>query len=78
MQAANRSGIIVGIFLLLLLLPPVTAADLADQYYQEGVNLSYLGQYSEAVAAYDKAVFIRPTNVDAWNNRGVALDKLGQ
>ena len=78
MQAANRSGIIVGIFLLLLLLPPVTAADLADQYYREGVNLSNLGQYSEAVAAYDKAVFIRPNNADAWNNRGVALDKLGQ
>jgi len=77
-QAVNRSGIIVGFFLLLLLLPPVTAADLAEQYYSEGANLSNLGQYSEAVAAYDKAVFIRPNNADAWNNRGVALDKLGQ
>ena len=78
MQAVNRSGIIVGIFLLLLLIVPlVTAADLAEQYYGEGVNLSNLGQYSDAVAAYDKAVFIRPSNADAWNNRGVALDKLG-
>jgi tetratricopeptide (TPR) repeat protein len=77
-KALNRSGLIVGIFLLLLLLPPVTAADLAEQYYSEGVNLSNLGQYSEAVAAYDKAVFIRPNNADAWNNRGVVLDKLGQ
>lgn len=73
------SKIIVGMFLLLLLIfPPVSADDLADQYYGEGVNLSNLGQYSEAVAAYDKAVFIRPFNADAWNNRGVALDKLGQ
>lgn len=79
MQAVNRSGIIVGIFLLLLfIVPPVTAADLADQYYSDGVNLSKLGQYSEAVAAYDKAVFMRPTNADAWNNRGVALENLGQ
>jgi tetratricopeptide (TPR) repeat protein len=69
----------VGIFLLLLfILPTVTAADLADQYYGDGVNLSNLGQYADAVAAYDKAVFIRPGNADAWNNRGVALDKLGQ
>ena len=78
MHAVNRSVIIVGIFLLLLLLPPVTAADLAEQYYSDAVNLSNLGQYSDAVAAYDKAVFIRPNNADTWNNRGVALDKLGQ
>jgi tetratricopeptide (TPR) repeat protein len=78
-QAVNRSGIIMGIFLLLLLMVlPVTAADLAEQYYNDGVNLSRLGQYSEAVTAYDKAVFIRPTNAYAWNNRGVALDNLGQ
>jgi lipoprotein NlpI len=78
-QVKTRSGIILGIFLLLLfILPPVTAADLADQYYGDGVNFSILGQYSEAVAAYDKAVFIRPGNADAWNNRGVALDNLGQ
>jgi tetratricopeptide (TPR) repeat protein len=78
-QVVNRSGIIVGIFLLLLLIfSPVTAADLADQYFNEGLNLSKLGQYSDAVAAYDKAVFIRPNNADAWNNRGVALDNLGQ
>jgi len=78
-QVVNRSGIIVGIFLLLLLMVlPVTAADLAEQYYSDGVNFSRLGQYSEAVAAYDKAVFIRPTNAYAWNNRGVALDNLGQ
>ena len=43
MQAVNRSGIIVGIFLLLLLMVlPVTAADLAEQYYSGGVNLSRL------------------------------------
>ena len=79
MQAVNRSGIILGVFLLLLIIVPlVTAADLAEQYYGEGVNLSNLGQYSDAIAAYDKAVFIRPAHADAWNNRGVALEKLGQ
>ena len=78
-MAVSRSGISVGIFLLLLLIVPlVTAVDLADQYYGDGINLSKQGRFAEAVAAYDKAVFIRPTNADAWNNRGVALDNLGQ
>jgi tetratricopeptide (TPR) repeat protein len=78
-QAVNRSGLIVGVFLLLLLIVPlVTASDLAEQYYGDGVNFSNLGRYSDAVAAYDKVVFARPTNTDAWNNRGVALEKLGR
>jgi tetratricopeptide (TPR) repeat protein len=66
------------IFITLLICPPVFAADLADQYYGDGINLSKQGQYSEAVAAYDKVVFISPNNAYAWNNRGVALDNLGR
>ncbi len=78
-MAVSRSGIMVGIiFIALLICPPVFAADLADQYYGDGINLSKQGRYSEAVAAYDKVVFIRPNNAYAWNNRGVALDNLGQ
>jgi tetratricopeptide (TPR) repeat protein len=64
--------------LFLFIVQPVMAADLDDQYYGDGVNFSNLGQYSDAVASYDKAVFIRPNNADAWNNRGVALENLGQ
>jgi hypothetical protein len=78
-RADLRSGIFVGcILVLLLIVPPVTADNLADQYYGDGINYSSRGQYADAVAAYDKAVFIRPGNADAWNNRGVALENLGQ
>jgi tetratricopeptide (TPR) repeat protein len=56
----------------------VTAANLADQYYNDGLNFSANGSYAEAVAAYDKAVFIYPGNADAWNNRGIALENLGR
>jgi len=78
-RADHLSGIIAGcILLLLLLVLPVTAADLADQYYGDGINFSTIGRYADAVAAYDKAVFIRPGNADAWSNRGVALENLGQ
>jgi tetratricopeptide (TPR) repeat protein len=68
----------LGIILLVVLLcPHVTAyADLADQYFGEGINFSELRQYADAVASYDKAVFIRPNNADAWLNRGIALDNL--
>jgi Flp pilus assembly protein TadD len=77
-QAVNRSGITVGFFLLLLFIVlPVTAADTAEQYYGDGVNLSNLGQYADAVAAYDKAVSLQPDNADIWNYRGIALANLG-
>jgi Flp pilus assembly protein TadD len=77
-HAVRKVAITLGIILLVVLIcPPVTAyADLADQYFSEGINFSNLGQYSDAVASYDKAVFIRPNNADAWLNRGIALDNL--
>jgi tetratricopeptide (TPR) repeat protein len=78
-RADHLFGIIAGcILVLFLLVPPVTADDLADQYYGDGINYSSQGQYADAIAAYDKAVFIRPGNADAWNNRGIALENLGQ
>ena len=79
MRADLRSGIIIGFLLLLLfLVPTVTAANLADQYYGDGLNFSANGKYADAVVAYDKAVFIQPGNADAWNNRGIALENLGK
>jgi tetratricopeptide (TPR) repeat protein len=78
-RADYRYGIIIGFLLLfLLIVPAVSAATLADQYYSEGLNFSANGSYAEAVAAYDKAVFIYPGNADAWNNRGIALENLGR
>ena len=65
------------ILAILLMCSPV-AADLAGQYYGDGVNFSNAGQYADALASYDKAVFIRPNNADAWLNRGVVLENLGQ
>jgi tetratricopeptide (TPR) repeat protein len=78
-RADYRYGIIIGFLLLfLLIIPPVTAANLADQYYGQGINFSNNGQYADAVDAYDKAVFINPGNADAWSNRGIALENLGR
>ncbi|WP_168535980.1 tetratricopeptide repeat protein [Anabaena sp. UHCC 0253] len=37
-----------------------------------------LGRYEEAIASFDKVLQFKPDNHDAWNNRGVALEKLGR
>ena len=50
----------------------------ADKYYTEGVALSELGKYSEAITCYDKAIAIDPNYVEAWNNKGNALYMLGK
>jgi hypothetical protein len=66
------------IFVVLLMCPPIAAADLADKYYGDGINFSIRGDYVDALTAYDKAVFIRPGYADAWLNRGVVLENLGR
>ena len=77
MPVLSKVAITLSIILLVVLICPlVTAADLADQYFSEGINFSKLGQYADAVASYDKAGFIRPNNADVWLNRGIALDNL--
>lgn len=43
-------------------------------YYNQGNALAYLGQYKEAIAAYDKALAINPNNQDAKDNRKLLED----
>ena len=45
----------------------------ADKYYTEGVALSELGKYSEAITCFDRAIAIDPNNDVAWTNKGFAL-----
>jgi tetratricopeptide (TPR) repeat protein len=77
---AFRTPVLAVAFMLaiLLMFVPVAAADLADQYYADAVNLSRAGKFADALTSYDKAVFIRPNNADAWVERGVALENLGR
>ena len=46
--------------------------------FDRGYALRELGRYEEAIAAYDKALKIKPDYHLAWDGRGVALNELGR
>ncbi len=48
------------------------------QLKDKGNEFAKLGQYSEAVQCYTKAIKINPDYADAWNNLGLVLNKLGK
>jgi tetratricopeptide (TPR) repeat protein len=50
----------------------------AAHWLVQGLCLTELQRYSEAIASYDKALSIKPDKHDAWFNRGIALYKLGK
>ena len=43
----------------------------------KGIALDSLGNYTGAIAYYDKVLAIDPKDVDALTSKGVALSKLG-
>ena len=46
--------------------------------FQQGLSYANLGRFSEAVAAYDRALAISPAYADALYQKGFALAKLGK
>ncbi|MGB3944812.1 MAG: tetratricopeptide repeat protein, partial [Methanothrix sp.] len=52
--------------------------DYAHAWSNKGLALAAIGEYEEAVLAYDEVVRIRPEDGEAWKNRGGALQALGR
>jgi tetratricopeptide (TPR) repeat protein len=50
----------------------------ARDYYSRGNAYFQLGDYRQALAAYDRAIALRPEYAEAHHNRGVALRRLGR
>ena len=50
----------------------------AETYFLRGWVKDELGDYKGAVADYDIAILLNPSDADAYLNRGVAKNKLGQ
>ena len=80
MHKISKISFFYGIILFVLLSSPMVTAtdDSAVHYYLEGNYYLEIGQYSDALASYDKATAINPNYVEAWSNRGAALGKLGR
>ncbi|MBD2629692.1 tetratricopeptide repeat protein [Anabaena variabilis FACHB-164] len=52
--------------------------DLYELWYNKGVALFNLKQYTEAIAAYEAGLKIKPDDHEAWHNKGNTLANLGQ
>ncbi|KAB8331725.1 tetratricopeptide repeat protein [Scytonema tolypothrichoides VB-61278] len=50
----------------------------AEAWFDRGCEQLMVGDFTGAIASYDKAVEFKPNKDDAWNNRGVALFNLGR
>jgi tetratricopeptide (TPR) repeat protein len=40
-------------------------------WYNKGVSLENLGKYQEAIACYDIALEINPSDAEAWGGKGL-------
>jgi tetratricopeptide (TPR) repeat protein len=47
-------------------------------WVKDGDLLESEGQFEKAIAAYDHALQIDPSDADAWFNKGIALKKMGK
>jgi len=50
----------------------------ATDWQTKGFSLFKIGQYQDAIAAFDTALSLDPTNCQTWNFRGNALSALQQ
>jgi len=50
----------------------------AEFWFNQGVTLSELGRYEEALANFDQLISLQPNDYQAWNNRGFVLSELGR
>jgi len=63
---------------LLLVMAACGGFSKADLAFNEGVDASDHGLYTEAISHYDEAIQLDPSYVGAYNNRGSAYSRLSQ
>lgn len=49
----------------------------ASEHFRQGLTYASKDLFSEAVVAFESAITVDPTYVEAWNNKGAALMELG-
>src|ERR1051325_4441244 len=75
----GKLRVVLGVTLLMCLGGVSLAwADPAEEAYAEGMRLLQAGQTREALAAFDKAVRLKPTYAEAYRRRGIVYHSLSQ
>jgi tetratricopeptide (TPR) repeat protein len=49
-----------------------------ESWFYEGMNFQDIGQYSQAVDCFQKAIDCQPNFIPAWVYKGIALEQLGE
>lgn len=68
---------ILTLIFLSFILPPIEATT-AEEWFIKAYEYGELGQYENAIEAYDNSLAIDPHNAATWTNRGHTLYKLGR
>jgi tetratricopeptide (TPR) repeat protein len=49
-----------------------------DDYMSKFTDFYYKGIFDDAIESLEKAIELKPDDVNAWNNKGIVLDKTGK
>jgi tetratricopeptide (TPR) repeat protein/serine/threonine protein kinase len=70
--------LLILLFSLASLWVPPASSSAASDWYDKGIALYDLGQYNDALSAFNKALELDPNKAHAWYYKGITLRSLGQ
>jgi len=65
-------------FIMLMLTGSACGQQNAEDWCNKSNALYEQGKYDEAILAYDEAIRMDPQYIEAWYNKGAALEALGR
>ena len=78
---SNSKSVPITLILIMAFMIPAlgqTGQTDAAYWFDKGMTLYILNNYTESLKAYDKSLELNPLDSEAWNNRGIDLGMLGK